>query len=122
VPTVWRLSDPAVFARLRSARRRARSGALWLTWVPPVDPTIPPRVAFAIGRKVGGAVVRNRLRRRLRSALSTRTLVPGDYLVGVAPGGGDLGWDELNVLVDDLLASLPATSAPSAEAGVGAST
>lgn len=116
MPTVWRLSDPAAFARLRSARRRVRSGALWIAWVPPVDPATPPRVAFAIGRKVGGAVVRNRLRRRLRAALSARPLPTGDYLVGVTPMGADLGWDELNVLVDDVLASLAAAAVAGSEA------
>jgi ribonuclease P protein component len=32
--------------------------------------THPPRVAYAIGRRVGGAVDRNRVRRRLRAAVS----------------------------------------------------
>ena len=38
-------------------------------------------VAFAIGRDVGGAVARNRARRRLRAVLAARadTLAPGSY-------------------------------------------
>lgn len=43
------------------------------------------RVAYAIGRQVGNAVVRNRLRRRLRAALQqlerSETLVDGRYLI-----------------------------------------
>jgi len=94
--TIWRLSDPAAFARLRSTRRRARTGALWLAHVPPLGPPTPPRVAFAIGRKVGGAVVRNRLRRRLRAVLAAVELPPGDYLLGATPAAAEVTWDELN--------------------------
>jgi ribonuclease P protein component len=32
----------------------------------------PPRVAYAVARKVGSAVDRNRIRRRLRAAVSDR--------------------------------------------------
>ena len=48
----------------------------------------PPRVAYAVGRGVGGAVVRNRVRRRLRAATRAHAdeLVPGRaYLVSTAP-------------------------------------
>lgn len=48
----------------------------------------PPRVAYAVGRRTGTAVVRNRLRRRLRAVmheLSDPTREPsfpsGDYLI-----------------------------------------
>jgi ribonuclease P protein component len=48
------------------------------------------RVAYAIGRQVGTAVVRNKLRRRLRAAVreldrSTGGLPAGDYLVALRP-------------------------------------
>ena len=113
--TIWRLSDPAAFARLRSTRKRARSGALWMAFVPPVDPATPPRVAFAIGRKVGGAVVRNRLRRRLRAALSGVDLPAGDYLVGATPAAAVTTWNELNQQVSGMIRSMrggPAVESP----------
>jgi ribonuclease P protein component len=59
------------------------------------DQTVPERaqVAYAVGKGVGGAVVRNRVRRRLRPLIDQLErdglLVPGLYLVGVtasAPG------------------------------------
>ena len=58
------------------------------------------RVAYAIPKPVGSAVVRNRVRRRLRSILagidrSPRSLSPGDYLVRVCPGAADSSFDEL---------------------------
>ena len=49
------------------------------------DPAaIPPRVGFAVGRSVGSAPVRNRIRRRLRALAATHaeSLRPGWYLVG----------------------------------------
>jgi len=58
-----------------------------------------PAVAFAIGRKVGGATVRNLLRRRLRAV--SRELVDGGrlpvgwYLVIVSPSAGDLPYSVL---------------------------
>lgn len=38
------------------------------------DEDDPPRVAYQVGRAVGGAVVRNRLRRRLRAAVRDHAL------------------------------------------------
>jgi ribonuclease P protein component len=58
-----------------------------------------PRLAWAIGRRVGPAVTRNRLRRRLRSAAALldqpEPLAPGSYLVALQPGAADLSYGEL---------------------------
>lgn len=48
------------------------------------------RVAYGVGRRVGSAVVRNRVRRRLRAAIrdvdrERGGLSPGAYLVRVGP-------------------------------------
>jgi ribonuclease P protein component len=48
----------------------------------------PPRVAYAIGRRTGGAVERNRIRRRLRHVVknhASRLRVDHQYLVGAGP-------------------------------------
>lgn len=101
---LWRLSGRDEFTRLRREGRRARSGPLWVQSAPPVaagGPATPPRCAYAIGRTVGGAVVRNRLRRRIRAVLATLDppLPPGDYLVGAAPGAAGLSSTELRELL-----------------------
>jgi ribonuclease P protein component len=52
-----------------AVRRGSRSGRGLLTGhllVPPGDQDIPPRAGFVVSRAVGIAVVRNRVRRRLR--------------------------------------------------------
>jgi ribonuclease P protein component len=66
-------------------------------------------VAYAIGKRVGGAVVRNRLRRRLRHLFTILDPGPGDYLVGAGPEAADLPFSELKALVSHALQSLPPT-------------
>jgi ribonuclease P protein component len=84
---IWSIRDRATFVALRQRGVRTRQGPLGITYLPPrsaTDATTPPRVAFAIGRKVGHAVERNRLRRRLRAvltAIAPDQLPPGAYLV-----------------------------------------
>ena len=78
----------------------------------PAEPAEPPRVAFAIGRKVGGAVVRNRLRRRLRHLV--REVVPapgpGAWLISVGPGAAVLPYDQLGAALGRAICA--ATTAP----------
>jgi ribonuclease P protein component len=55
-----------------------------LTCCPAATPG-PPRVAYAVGRRAGGAVERNRIRRRLRrvvAAHEARLRSDHQYLVG----------------------------------------
>ena len=71
---------------IRGGRRAAR-GAIVIHMA--LDRTEgPPRAGFVIPRAVGGAVVRNRIRRRLRHLLRDRMadLAPGtDIVVRVQP-------------------------------------
>jgi ribonuclease P protein component len=119
---IWRIRERDVFARLSHEGRRARAGVLWCTFLH--DPSIsPPQVAFAIGRAVGSSVVRNRVRRRLRAALSSSPplvhLAPGWYLIGARPGIVELSFDQLTRELTDLgraverqVARLPAAGSP----------
>ena len=105
---LWRVRDAATFGELRRHGRRAKDGALTVTWLPG-PPDQPPRVAFAIGRAVGTAVVRNRLRRRLRSLLVERLfdLRPGTYLIGAAPAAAHLNHGDLRRSLANALNELP---------------
>src|SRR4051794_27092213 len=66
VGLTWRIRDRATFARLRASSTRSRVGPITVTFVHDEVGT-PPRVAYSVGRKVGNAVVRNLVRRRLRA-------------------------------------------------------
>jgi ribonuclease P protein component len=74
-------------------------------------------VAYAIGKRVGGAVVRNRLRRRLRAVfagLPAAAVPAGDYLVGAAPEAAVLTFAEASSLVKRLLDAVrPPVASPS---------
>ncbi|MDQ6927979.1 MAG: ribonuclease P protein component [Actinomycetota bacterium] len=92
---------------LRRSRRRVRRGSLTVTWVPgtPSDPT---RVAYAIGRKTGTAVVRNRIRRRLRAAAREchADLGAGAYLVGATAQASVVPYAQLKYSLGEALAAL----------------
>jgi len=117
VSLIWRVSDRATFRALQRAPR-ARRGLLSVSWSRDDVEDVcghaddasgdacgspsggsgasggsrgrsPARVAFAVSRKVGPAVTRNRVRRRLRELARRSPLAGGAWLVGVAPGGGD---------------------------------
>jgi ribonuclease P protein component len=54
-------------------------------------------VAYAIPRRTGGAVVRNRLRRRLRAAVDhvVGEMAPGAYLISPEPAAIDMDFSDL---------------------------
>lgn len=85
-----------------SARRRGALGARLL----PGDPSEPPAVAYAIPRATGGAVERNRLRRRLRASVREleSELVPGGrYLISAGPAVSALSPAELRATLCEVL-------------------
>jgi ribonuclease P protein component len=100
----WRIRDRATFDALASGRRRRR-GPISMTFLPG-DSSLPPRVAYAVGKRVGGAVVRNRVRRRMRAAtLAHRAeLQPGAYLFGAAPAAAAAPYAEIDAAMGQLLA------------------
>jgi ribonuclease P protein component len=94
---IGRVGDRATFDALRRRGRRARSGPVTVVHVPG---SYEVRVAYAVGRKVGPAVVRNRIRRRLRAAVrdldaSSGGLATGAYLVSVGSEAAGRTYREL---------------------------
>lgn len=65
-------------------------------------------VGYAIGRNVGGAVLRNRIRRQLRTLFDAKSdqLPAGWYLVGAQPRVGAMTWTDLGLTVDQLIAKV----------------
>ena len=83
---IWRVRGPRAF-RAFSTARRFRRGPLVLTCCRAAQ-SGPPRVAYAVGRRSGGAVERNRIRRRLRHVVAhhaARLQPDCQYLVGAGP-------------------------------------
>jgi ribonuclease P protein component len=94
------------FQELRSTGRRVSSGPLTMIVSPLPDPEVT-RVAYAIGRPVGTAVHRNRLRRRLRAVVADHDrggrLPSSAYLVICRAEARHLDHPELISCVDELL-------------------
>jgi ribonuclease P protein component len=65
LPRVERLRDRAALQGLFRRGTRVERESFVLLWLPAPG---PQAVAFAAGRRLGGSVVRNRARRRLRAA------------------------------------------------------
>jgi len=106
-----RVRDRDAFVRLRRAGVRVRTDPLWCSFVP--DPDLsPPQVAFAIGRAVGPAVRRNRLRRRLRAILRSSDLPAGLYLIGVRPATDEHTFAELERATAGLVRRIRERSQP----------
>lgn len=71
-----------------------------------------PRLGLTVSRKVGGAVVRNRIRRRLREAYrhNKDRFPPGyDVVIGVKPSAARAPYGEI---LADLLAALARLALP----------
>lgn len=69
------------------------------------------QVAYAIPRRTGGAVVRNRLRRRLRAAVEELAgdMAPGAYLIAPDPAAVDMDFGELTRRLRQSLTAAGAT-------------
>ena len=99
------IRDRDVFVRLGRDGVRYRRGPLWCTYL--AEPGLErAHVAFAIGRPVGGAVVRNKLRRRLRMIARSTPLAPGWWLFGVRPPAVELTFEALRRTTEALVAQV----------------
>ena len=92
--TVGRITSRAAFADVQRARARGSSGPVRAAFAP-VDEAVPgvfPQVGYAIGRRCGSAVVRNRLRRRARAVVREEapSLPRGTYLIRLEPAASTL--------------------------------
>lgn len=102
VGLIWRIRGRATFEALHREGRRARHGPVTVTFLnDDATHSSPPRVAFAVSRRAGGAVIRNRIRRRLRAVLAElagagpTALPAGAYLVGASAAAAELPYPQL---------------------------
>jgi ribonuclease P protein component len=112
-----RLSRSRDFDAVQRRARSVSSRFLVLYWLPQDEPA-EPRIGFAVPRAAGGAVERNRIKRRLREAWHERLgSVPAghDYVLIVRPGLVEAaetnGFAWLGERVDELLEQTGARAA-----------
>jgi ribonuclease P protein component len=106
-----RLRTAAEFAHVRNAAPRGWPHRLLVLYVAPND-LGRTRIGITVSGRVGKAVQRNRVRRRVGEALRARmaSLVSGvDMLVIARPASGQASWADLNQALDVLLARANAT-------------
>ena len=107
-----RLRSPRDFQRVRVQGRRVSGALLTLGYAAQAtrDTTGTPgytRVGFSVSRRVGGAVVRNRVKRRLREVMRRRLagIKPGyDLVVTARPSAADARTEALDQEIGALLA------------------
>jgi ribonuclease P protein component len=118
LPPAARLRRRAEFAATTRGGRRAGRGALVVHLATPQPgtnqdaPSSGPRFGFAVSRAVGNAVIRNKVRRRLRHLASERLdqLPAGTtVLVRALPAAAERSFQQLG---RDLDAALAAAAAP----------
>lgn len=104
------ISDRAVFTRLRSDGLHVRSKHLrfrYLLGEDEPESERPVQIAYSISRKVGNAVTRNRLRRRLRAlfdeVLLTSPSSVSSAMVIVLPGAAALNFADLREQVLEIM-------------------
>lgn len=108
VGLIRRIKRRSDFDRFRREGQRIRLGPLWVSVITD-GAAAPAHVAFAVGRSVGPAVVRNTMRRRLRvlmTELIQQGLPPGWYLVGATPSAAACSFGELRAHLAPLLSRL----------------
>jgi ribonuclease P protein component len=113
-----RLTSSRGFARAVRHGRRAgtRTGVLHLLEEQPPSPAAPidpPKVGFVVGKAVGGAVVRNQVKRRLRHLARERLAsLPGAavLVVRALPASATASYAELGRDFDRALGKLLARS------------
>src|SRR5262245_1927421 len=105
---IWRIRDRSSFRALAAGRRRRR-GVLVVTTAVVGTVGDPPRVAYAVDRRLGSAVTRNSVRRRLRVAAREQAgLLEADhaYVVRALPGAEQTPLRDLSGTLRELLDGL----------------
>jgi ribonuclease P protein component len=109
MPDVGRLRGRRAFADLAQRGRTVRSGPLRVRYLAaPEDSSVGPSVGYAIGKRTGPAVTRNRIRRRLRAAVvsATTPLTSGFYLISADPSAASVPFESLVGAVDNVVMKL----------------
>jgi ribonuclease P protein component len=104
LPVAHRLRRSSDFAStVRGGRRSSRGGVVVHLTQPAGAGDEPAKAGFVVSKAVGGAVVRNKVKRRLRHLVAERLsqLPAGTWIVVRAlPGAGGIGYPQLSLDFD----------------------
>ncbi|MDE0268446.1 MAG: ribonuclease P protein component [Acidimicrobiaceae bacterium] len=112
------VSRRSAFIRLRTTTNKVRSGPVRVAHQASSE---LPAAAFTVPKSVGSAVVRNRVKRRLRAILheiyqnTPDLFLGGDYLFMVSSSLDDFGYSKLYATVAGLLNSVKSKGSKNAE-------
>jgi ribonuclease P protein component len=118
-----RLTRSADFDRVYRQGRSRANRYLVVYAFPSAGADAGPRLGVSVGRKVGGAVERNRVKRLLREAFwACEELAPDghDFVVVARPPAGDLARDSGEPGVEQALRELMSEIGPVADGGAAA--
>ena len=86
LPKHRRLRQPKEFRHVLNSGRRVRDGLVAVATARNNLPDQPSRFGFSVSRRVGGAVIRNRVKRRLRAIMQNTPTHDGlDVVVTAFP-------------------------------------
>lgn len=100
-----RLRTPAEFRRVREASPRGWPHPLLVVYIASNE-LDHPRVGITVSGRVGKAVIRNRVRRRLREAVRARINqlpVGRDIVISARPASANATWSQINAALDSVL-------------------
>ena len=112
LPAAHRLRESADFQRVTREGRRAGSRTLVAHFA---TGSAPVAVGFVVSKQVGGSVVRNRVKRRLRHAVGSRLeQLPDDgrLVVRALPASAAASYQELGDDLDRCLQRVTQRAAP----------
>lgn len=105
IPT---LKTRAEFLRVKGGPRWGTPSFALEARMRPEGPDAPARFGFTVSKKIGGAVVRNRVRRRLRALVAALDLAQVrqgcDYVLIARPGAVERPYQELRADLEQALA------------------
>ena len=109
LPKQRRLRRRSEFQTALRDGNRARDAILAITAVDSGDPRSDARYGFAIPKRVGGAVTRNRIKRRLRAIARNADHPKGwDFVIYAFPAAADATFAQLSASLDRLVRRLTA--------------
>ena len=107
LPKERRLRRREEFRRVLRDGNRVRDDLLSITALNSGNPEAEARYGFAVPKRVGGAVIRNRIKRRLREIVRNSDHPRGwDYVIYAFPAASDATFKRLSDSVNRLIKRL----------------